>query len=225
MSLLKWGGLAAIVEACTYIFGFILFFGILNTTGLETPKQYLSFVIEHRDSYFLGYLISGILFSLALIILVHATYQTFKQVSPEFINITTIIGYLWAGLVLASSLIFLSSLGPIAKYHAIDPDAALVINRSITIVVDALGGGIELVGALWVLAISYVGLKGKIFSQWLHYWGVLVGLAGVLTIFAGFSFLADNGFFSTTTAIFGLGQIVWFLGLGFAMLNAGAKQA
>ena len=101
---------------------------------------------------------------------------------------TAIVGCLWVFLVLASSLIFLTSLAAIVKYHALDSEQTLIIYRTISIVVDALGGGIELVGAVWLLAISYVGLKSKIFNAWLHYWGTLVAVAGILTLFQDFPF-------------------------------------
>ena len=219
MTIQKWGGIAAITEACTYIFAFILFFVVLDASGYDTPARYLEFIIENRDTFFVGYLVSGLLFSFALIILVQSIYQRFKQASPEVIKFTAIVGYLWVSLVLASSLIFLTSLAAVVKYHALDPEQALIIHRTISIIVDALGGGIEIVGAVWVLAISYVGLKSKIFSAWLHYWGALVGIAGVLTLFSGLSFLSKNPFFEVTTALFGLGQILWFLALGVAFLR------
>ncbi len=219
MTIQKWGGVAAITEAFTYIFGFILFFAILDSSGYDTPARYLEFLIQNRDTFFTGYLVIGILFSFALVVLVQSVYQRFKLASPELMKFTTVVGYLWVCIVLASSMIFLTSLSALAKYHAINPADALVIHRSISIVVDALGGGIELVGAVWVLAISYVGLKSKIYSALLHYWGVLVGLSGVLTLLSGLSFLSSNPFFEATTAIFGLGQIVWFLVLGIIMFN------
>jgi len=219
VSLQKWGGIAAITEAITYIFGFILFFVILDSSGLDTPQDYLEFLIQNRDTYFLGYLVSGIVFSFALIVLVQAVYKRFKQASPEFMNFTAVVGYLWVFIVLASSFVFLTSLEVLAKYYDLDADQALIINRTVNIVVDALGGGIELVGAVWVLSISYVGLKSKIYCAFLHYWGVLVGISGVLTLFSGLSFLATNPFFEVTTAIFGLGQILWFILLGVAMLK------
>ncbi|NQZ26118.1 MAG: DUF4386 family protein [Colwellia sp.] len=219
MTIQKWGGIAAITEACTYIFGFVLFFGVLDASGYNTPERYLEFIIENRDTFFVGYLVSGLLFSFALIILVQSIYQRFKQVSPELMKFTAIVGYLWVCLVLASSLIFLTSLAAIVKYHALDPEQALIIHRTIAIVVDALGGGIELVGAVWLLTISYVGLKSKIFSAWLHYWGALVAVAGILTLFSGLSFLSKNPFFEVTSALFGLGQILWFLALGVALLR------
>jgi len=219
MTLQKWGGIAAITEALTYIFGFILFFAVLDSTGYDSPAQRLEFLVLNRDLYFLGYVVSGIVFSFTLIVLVRAIYQRFEQASPELMKFTAVVGYLWVGIVLASSFVFLTSLEVLAKYYAINVEQAIVINRSVSIVVDALGGGIELVGAVWVLAISYVGLKGKIFNAFLHYWGILVGVSGVLTLFSGLSFLATNPFFEVTTAIFGLGQILWFVLLGIAMLR------
>lgn len=219
MSIQKWGGIAAIIEAAVYIFGFVLFFGVLDSTGYDTPERYLVFLIENRDTFFVGYLIIGIVFSFALIVLVQSTYQRFKQFSPELMKFSAAVGYLWVGIVLASSLIFLTSLGAVAKFHQVSPEEALIINRGISIIVDALGGGIELVGAVWVLVVSYVALKSRVYSPLLHYWGMLVGIAGVLSLFSGLSFLASNVFFEATTAIFGLGQIVWFLVLGVVMLK------
>ncbi|MDF2178894.1 DUF4386 family protein [Aliiglaciecola sp. CAU 1673] len=223
MSLQKWGGIAAITEACTYVFGFILFFAVLDRTGYDTPAGYLQFAIDNRDSYFFGYLVTGLLFSFALIVLVQAVYERFRSTSPQLMRFGATVGYLWVGIVLASSLIFLTSLDALAKYHTEDPGQTLAIFRTINIVVDALGGGIELIGAIWVLVISCVGLKARIFSPFLHYWGLLVSIAGILTLFSGLSFLAKNPFFELTTAIFGLGQIPWFVGLGIAMLITSQK--
>lgn len=223
MTIQKCGGIAAIIEACTYIFGFVLFFAVLDASGIDSPAGYLQFIIDNRDLFFVGYLVSGIVFSFALIVLVQANYQRFKQAFPELMKFTAAVGYLWVVMVLASSFIFLTSLAALAKYHALDPEQALAINRAVNIVVDALGGGIELVGAVWVLAISYVGLKAKIYHWSIHYWGCFVGVSGVLSLFSGLSFLSTNAFFEVTTAIFGLGQILWFIALGVAMLKDAAN--
>ena len=49
MTLQKWGGIAAITEALTYIFGFILFFAVLDSTGYDSPAQRLEFLVLNRD--------------------------------------------------------------------------------------------------------------------------------------------------------------------------------
>ncbi|CAM3616166.1 MULTISPECIES: DUF4386 family protein [Pseudoalteromonas] len=219
MSLQKWGGVAALTEAATYLFGFVLFFGVLDSSEHNTPTLYLDFFVQNRDTFFLGYIVIGIIFSFALIVLVQAIHQRFHTMSPDCMKFASVVGYIWAAIVLASTMVFLTSIEAIAKFHEMDPALALTINRTVSIVVDALGGGIELVGAIWVLTISCVGLKHKIFSPLLHYWGLLVSLAGILTLFSGLSFLAKNPFFEVTTAIFGLGQILWFIGIGVMLLR------
>lgn len=215
----KWGGIAAITQALTYVFGFVLFFGILDRTGQVTPAENLEFVIQNRDIYFAGYIVIGVLFSFSLLVLVQSLYSRLKAASPELMRFTAAVGYLWAFIVLSSSMIFLTSLSALPRIFEQDPEQALIINRTISIVVNALGGGIELVGAVWVLAISFVGLKHRIFGAVLHYWGILVGISGTLTLLSGLSFLATHPFFEATTAIFGLGQILWFLGLGILMIR------
>ncbi|WP_414827966.1 DUF4386 family protein [Alteromonas sp. H39] len=220
MTIQQWGGAASILQGLTYIFGFILFFGILDTGGHDTPEQFLEFVIFHRDTYFLGYVVIGGVFSFALMILVQALYARFRHEAPELMKFAAVVGYMWAFIVMSSSLIFLTSLNPLATYFEQDPQQALIISRTITIIVDALGGGIELIGAVWLLAVSTVGIKSRIFGRPIHYWGIVVGISGVLTLFSGLSFLATNPFFEVTTAMFGLGQIVWFLCLGVLMIKA-----
>lgn len=218
MQIQKWGGLAAIVQGLTYVAGFILFFLILDAGDRSAPADYLIFFIDNRDTFFIGYLIIGVLFSLALMILVQAMHKRFYELFPDIMMFTTAVGYIWAAFVMASSFIFLTSIGVVSELHTLQPEQSLAINRTISLVVDALGGGIELIGAIWVLMICYVGIRASIFSGVIHYWGILVGAAGVLTLFSGLSFLETSTFFAATTALFGLGQIIWFWALGIAML-------
>jgi len=75
---------------------------------------------------------------------------------------------------------------------------------------EALGGGNEIVGGLWVLLLSWAALRTDQLPKVLNYLGVLVGLAGILTVAPNFDVLMD---------VFGLGQIVWFAWLGIVMLR------
>ena len=76
-----------------------------------------------------------------------------------------------------------------------------------------------LLGAIWVLFISFMGIKHGLFAKLLHGVGVIVGVAGILTLFTGLSFLSDVSLFEVATAIFGLGQIVWFVLLGINLIR------
>ena len=75
---------------------------------------------------------------------------------------------------------------------------------------EALGGGNEIVGGLWVLLLSWAALTSDKLPKLLNYLGVLIGLAGILTAVPTFGVLMD---------VFGLGQIVWFAWLGIVMLR------
>ena len=82
---------------------------------------------------------------------------------------------------------------------------------SVSIVQDALGGGIEVVGAVWVLAASLSGLRARTFGRGLGALGIVLGAAGVATLVPA---LAE-----VTTSLFGIGFIVWFSWVGAVMLR------
>jgi hypothetical protein len=74
-----------------------------------------------------------------------------------------------------------------------------------------LGGGNEIVGALWVLLVSWAALLAGVFPKAQNYPGVVVSVAGLFSAVPALGEVAG--------AIFGLGQIVWFVWLGIVMLR------
>jgi hypothetical protein len=75
---------------------------------------------------------------------------------------------------------------------------------------DGLGGGVEIVGGVWVLLISIASLRSSALPRALSYLGFMIGAAGILTVVPS---LAELG------TVFGLGQIIWFAGLGIIMIR------
>jgi hypothetical protein len=74
----------------------------------------------------------------------------------------------------------------------------------------ALGGGIELVGGLWILLFSIAGLRQGPNNAKLHWLGVLAGSFAVLTLFHTLPYLKEA---------FGLSQLVWQLWFGIVLLR------
>ncbi|MEC8418399.1 MAG: hypothetical protein VXZ36_11320, partial [Pseudomonadota bacterium] len=161
-----------------------------------------------------------IVFSLGLILLNQSLLKIFESTSPIAARFNSSLGNIWATFVLASTFIFLVSLPFLANYAKTSEDNAIVVLNSVDIVIDALGGGIELLGALWVLLISYMGIKANKYAKTIHIIGIAVGIAGIFTLFSGLSALEGNMVFEASTSIFGLGQIIWFLLLGVVMAKA-----
>lgn len=219
MPLNRAGGIASIICALTYLFGFVFFFGMLGTPSDNSDTGRLQFLIGQRDIFFFGYIVIGVIFSLSLLLLNQSLHRRFKKISPVIASYNATLGVIWASFVLASTFVFLVSLSVLADYASVNESGAVIAWKASSIVVDALGGGIELLGALWVLFISYVCFKAKVYHKASHILGVAVGVAGGLTLLTGFSFFSEIAFFQGTAAVFGLGQIVWFIVLGVHLLN------
>ncbi len=73
-----------------------------------------------------------------------------------------------------------------------------------------MGGGIEVVGSLWVLLVSWAALQAGGLPRALNYLGMVLGASGLLTVVPALEVLG---------AVFGLGLIVWFAWLGIVMLR------
>lgn len=210
------GGIAAISEAVIYITAFIFFGTYWHYPGNEDTVTQLAYLAENQCVYAAINLIMYVLFGVILAILTLALYEQLKNKSPVIMQIATIFGVIWAGLVIASGMISNVGLGIVLKISINEPDRAMTMWATISAIVQGMGGGNEVVGGIWVLLLSIASLKNNEHYTLLNYFGLLVGMVGILTIYP-----AD-----VLTAIFGISQIVWFLGLGFVMLkSAHDKQA
>ncbi|HAP60375.1 MAG TPA: DUF4386 domain-containing protein, partial [Cytophagales bacterium] len=116
----------------------------------------------------------------------------------------------WAVLVIASGMIMNVGLESIETLYTQDQAEALLAWKVIGAIQNGLGGGVEVVGGVWVFLISWFGLRESVFPKLLHYLGLVVGVAGILTAVPG---LQDLG------AVFGLTQIIWFAWIGVYMLR------
>jgi hypothetical protein len=141
--------------------------------------------------------------------------ENFKEQTTIWTKITPVFGFIWSGLVIASGMIAVIGIDSVATINIVNSNSALTTWHIIEVIQNGLGGGVEIIGGIWVFLISMTGLNQKSFNKFLNYFGLIVGSAGILTIIPG---LKDLG------AIFGLTQIVWFLWIGIAMIKNGLKN-
>jgi hypothetical protein len=128
----------------------------------------------------------------------------------------TAFGLIWAGLVIASGMISNIGTAVVVDLYSTDPNQAATTWLAISPVVEGLGGGNEVVGGIWTLLVSAAALRAGLLHRALNYVGVVVGMAGILSAVPA---LGEVG-----GGIFGLTQIVWFVGLGILLLRNSRRE-
>ena len=211
----KIGGIAGLIAAGTYLFGFGLLLTVLVPAGYsfdgEDMVAQAKFLSENQLIMYMWNLVIWILNAIVLVILALAIHDKIKQKVPALSQVATSFALIWAGLILASGMLSNITLGTVSALYATDPAQAGVFLQSLTAVEEGLGGGNELAGGLWVLILSWGALRVEELSKPLNFFGMLIGLAGLSTLVPALA--------PITGTIFGLGFIAWFAWVGFTMLR------
>lgn len=204
------GALAAGFCAFAYIAGFAALGTVLDPGRIDGAAQRLAFVLERKAQFQAVYVVVFMAFGIALVALAAALHERLAA-DPRartLMPVATPIAMIWAGLVIASGMIENIGLEAVAGLQPRDPMRALSTWTAVAVVQEALGGGIELVGGVWMLLVGAASLRTRAFARWLDGLAVGVGLAGILTVVPALKDLA---------AVFGLGQIAWFGGIALAL--------
>jgi hypothetical protein len=204
----KLAGISAISQALIYVVAFIYFGAFWSFPSDGSPAEKMAHLTENQFLYSMIYFLMYVVFGVFLAVLVVGLYEKLKHTNSPAVAIGSLFGVVWVTLVIASGMI--SNIG---LAHAIDlakesPEKAFDMWTMTSLITESLGGGNELVGGLWVLLVSVAALKAGLFSRTLNYLGLLVGAAGIATIYP------DEIF----TEIFGVTQIGWFIWLGICLL-------
>ncbi|MEJ5868463.1 hypothetical protein WDV85_12030 [Pseudokineococcus sp. 5B2Z-1] len=206
------GAVAALVKAATYLLGLGLVGLYLAPRGFVEaqgdPEASLAFLLEHRVLLHLWYLALYLVGGGALVVLVLAVHQRLRGAAgglalPTATATATALGLVWAGLLLASGLVALVGQSAVADLAVVDRDLAVATWSSVVVVQDALGGGVEVVGAAWVFLVGVLALRSGRLGRSLGVVGVGLGVVGALTLVPAAADVAATAF--------GLVFIAWFV--------------
>lgn len=209
----KMGGIAALIAAATFVVGFALLFTVLAPTasGDLDPAEYVDFLADNQAIMYAWNLIIYVVFGIFLVVLALALHERLRESAPATVRAATAYGLIWAGLVIASGMVANIGTAVVIDLNGSDPSQAATVWLAIDAVRNGLGGGNEIVGGLWVLLVSWAALRGGGLPKALNYLGLLVGVAGLVTLVPPLEMVG---------AIFGLGIIVWFVWLGVVLLRS-----
>lgn len=207
------GGIAALYMAIAYLMAIPYFLIVVDYPSVVDPIQkvvllrdnYMSMVVMHIVVYeFVG---------IGLVVLGLALYQRLKATSPALAQIGGALALVWACLLLGSSMVFNYGMGTVVDLYATDPAQAVRMWQTIEPIAMGLGGtGGELLGGLWLLAVSWAAIQTGALPRALNWLGLVIAAAGLISIVPQAR---------DVSVVFGLLQIVWFAWVGIVMLSHG----
>lgn len=213
----KAGGLAALYLAAAFVVAMPYFLMFVKYPSVVDPVEKVALLVGNHDSMQVMYLITYVIFGLALAVLALALHARLRDATPALAQAATAVGLIWAVVLVASGMIFNAGVAAVVGLHGTDPAQAVAAWQAIEPVAQGLGGsGGELLGGLWVLLVSVAALRTGALPKVLSWLGVAIGAAGVVSVVPALSDVAYG---------FGLLVIVWFAWLGVALLRTTSPQA
>ena len=210
-SIQKLGGISALLAAGTFAVGLVMAVTVfMDYVSATDTAEAIAFIADNQLSMHVWNIIIMIVFGIVLVPVVLAIGDRVRAAHSPLARVAEVFGFIWAGAVIAAGMITNIAYSSIATLHAADPEMATTVWTGLEVVTNGLGGGNEVLGGVWVLGTSIVALRERVFARWTNYLGVVMGVAGLVTVVPA---LEDVG------AVFGLGLIVWFVAVGTNLLK------
>jgi hypothetical protein len=128
-NLQKLGGVAALIEAATFVVGLGLFLTVLAPVYAEDiePVQKVASLADNQAITYIGNLFQYVVAGVFLVVLALALYERLKAGSPAMVQTATAFGLIWAGVVVAAGMVFNIGLGTVADLYGKDPAQAATV--------------------------------------------------------------------------------------------------
>lgn len=211
-NLQKMGGVAALFHSAAYLIGMVMYFAVLSPIIDATPDQYVVQLADYQNTMywwiFIAYWVAGF----CLVVVALALFERLKDGEPAIMQISTVLGIIWAGLIIGSGNLMMHGFGEIAQLYVTNPTQVAAVSAAVGIASDGIVSANELIGGLWILMLSWSALRTGELNKGLNYLGVVIGISGILTMVSPIA--------EATQTFFGLSMIVWFAWLGIVLLRS-----
>ena len=208
-SLQKMGGIAALYEAAAYVVGMVGFLTVVDVSGVADPVEKVALMADNQAFLYIMHLIVYVVWGIFMVVLALALYERLKAGSPAIVQTATVFGIIWGCVIIVSGMIHNVGMENVVDLYGKDPAQAGTVWLAIDSVFEGLGGSNEAIGGIWILLLSWAALRTRELPKVLNYLGVVIGVAGIISIVPA---LAELFIY-----IFALGQIVWFVWLGIVL--------
>jgi hypothetical protein len=213
----KWGGITALIHSAAYLVGIGLYLTVLTPILDADHDQYVALLANYQSLMYVWISIAYWVSGFCMVVVALALYDQLKAGSPAMMQIATVLGLIWAGLIIASGNLMLHDFGEVADLYIKDPAQAETVWMTLKRVENGIISGNEVIGGIWALMVSWAALRTRGLNKALNYFGLVIGVAGIISIVPA---LNEIG-----VMIFGFSMIVWFAWLGIIMLRNSSSTA
>ncbi|WP_298909947.1 DUF4386 family protein [uncultured Aliiroseovarius sp.] len=207
------GAIGGIVCAATYLFGIVIMVAVLEPAGFgtqaSTPEELLAFLSAQQSTLSVWYLVIYVVNAVALAALVIALRALLHPHAPVLSDLSLGFGLIWATLVMGAGMIANVGLAETLS-HTGSAEQAAQLWHMVTTIENGLGGGNEIAGSVWVIAVGLAAWTSGILPRLLNAFGFVIGGCGLLTILPPLEAFG---------MVFGLGFILWFAWVGVVLLR------
>ena len=216
-SLQRMGGIGALVAAATFVVGLTMFVTLFTDfVSADTPGVAVEFIADNQLGLHLWSITIMIVFGIVLVPLVLAIGDRLRDAHSSLARVASVFGLIWSGVIISTGMITNIAYAAVNGLYGTDPEMASVVWAGLDAVTNGLGRANEVLGAIWVLGTSIVALRERLFARWVNYLGVVMGVAGLVTVVP---VLEEVG------AVFSLGLIVWFIAVGIDLMKDDDRSA
>ncbi|WP_100657015.1 hypothetical protein [Alteromonas flava] len=209
-TLVRCGAIAYFAMPICYIGMFLIFGILLSIPHASDISDKIAYIASQQNLLSLAYVLGYLIFGGLLLVAVQATHAYLIKSSSHMLNLASAFGLIWVVLMMCSGMLALVGMNTMIELFSQGNPHSETLFYIQTTVVNGLGGGIELVGGLWVLFLSVFALRTNQLSKGVNFFGCLVGMLGIGTLYLSLPSLKEA---------FGLCQIIWFILMGIAMFR------
>ena len=159
-------GFAALYLGLAYAAGIGLFLVVLDLPSVTSPEQKLQLVAANALLFHGMHLAIYVVFGVVLTVFVFALHDALQAAAPASARFASVMGFIWAGLLIASGMVTIAGIGPAIELLETNPSAAVLYWSGVETVAEGIGlGQGEILGGLMTLTFALAALRGGIFPK------------------------------------------------------------
>lgn len=192
------------INLACFSIGLVLLFCHFDymTDSQISPEQVLASLLLDVILFLSWHVIVYFVYGLSLLLLTISIFMLAVKREPEKAIAVLVVGALWSGFMLISGGVSVETIHKVAELYPHNSEAAIHLWLTMKVVLESVGGGNELIGAVWVLLVSQL-FNGT------NYWLKATRNAGFLIAIVGLGTLLDKS--EVCTSLFGVSLLLWFV--------------